>query len=343
MALGSGLALRYGFDSEMVDFHRDIEGPDTNGWRADLMPRVALDLTGPGYFVRPALAYRVTQYELDTLGPDQLERAPSRTLPIASFDAGHACSSGSPARAISASSRWSRACSTSTCRTATRTSCRCSTPRVPDLNPVELFRTNRYVGADRVSDANQVSVGVTSRLLDAGAGRQFLAGTLGQTYYFQTPRVTLPFEAPISGKRSDFVAQIALTAFQDWSADIDLQWDPANQRSERTLMNVQYKPAENSVDQPRLPLPALPVHRAARRALLLAGLRPAGTLRRLVDPAQLGPLHQGCLRPARLFARRGQHRVPASRGGDPRGTGALCRVTNTAPAAGGCVWGCGAS
>jgi LPS-assembly protein len=118
---------------------------------------------------------------------------------------------------------------------------------VPDLNPVELFRTNRYVGADRVSDANQLSAGITTRLLDAGAGRQFLAGTFGQTYYFQTPRVTLPFETPISGKRSDFVAQIALTAFQDWSADIDVQWDPSNQRSERTLMNVQYKPAENSV------------------------------------------------------------------------------------------------
>ena len=33
---------------------------------------------------------------------------------------------------------------------------------------VQLFRTNRYVGADRVGNANQVSVGLTSRLLDAG-------------------------------------------------------------------------------------------------------------------------------------------------------------------------------
>ena len=39
----------------------------------------------------------------------------------------------------------------------------------PNLNLVQLFRTNRYVGADRVGDANQVSVGLTSRLLDAAA------------------------------------------------------------------------------------------------------------------------------------------------------------------------------
>ena len=103
---------------------------------------------------------------------------------------------------------------------------------LPDLNPVELFRTNRYVGADRVSDANQVSVGVTSRLLDAQSGRQFISGTFGQTYYFETPRVTLPGEVPPSGKRSDFVAQLALTAFQDWSADIGVQWDP-RERAQR--------------------------------------------------------------------------------------------------------------
>ena len=38
---------------------------------------------------------------------------------------------------------------------------------IPDLNLVQLFRTNRYVGADRVGDANQLSVGVTTRLLSS--------------------------------------------------------------------------------------------------------------------------------------------------------------------------------
>jgi LPS-assembly protein len=117
----------------------------------------------------------------------------------------------------------------------------------PDLNPVQLFRTNRYVGVDRVSDANQVSLALTSRLLDALSGRQFIAATLGEIFYIETPRVTLPGELPITGKRSDLVAQIGLTAFEDWSANIGVQWDPQNQRSERTLANLQYKPAPNAV------------------------------------------------------------------------------------------------
>ena len=57
----------------------------------------------------------------------------------------------------------------------------------------------------------------------------------------------LPGEAPLTGKRSDLVAQLSLAAFQDWSADAGVQWDPQNQRSERTNLNLQYKPGVNQV------------------------------------------------------------------------------------------------
>ncbi len=243
--LGAAGVLRYGFDSELVDFRRPDGATGVTGWRADVMPGASLDLTGPGYFLRPALAWRATSYQLDDTAPGQ-PRSPSRTLPIASLDTGLVFERD-------AGSRNQRKLTLE--------------PRIqyldapyrnqdqlpvfdtalPDLNPVELFRNNRYVGADRVSDANQVSAGFTSRLLDAHNGRQFLAATFGQTYYFQNPRVILPGEAPTTGRRSDFVAQLALTAFQDWSADAGVQWDPQNERSERTTVNLQYKPASDAV------------------------------------------------------------------------------------------------
>ena len=243
--LGAAGVLRYGFDSELVDFRRPDGATGVTGWRADVMPGASLDLTGPGYFLRPALAWRATSYQLDDTAPGQ-PRSPSRTLPIASLDTGLVFERD-------AGSRNQRKLTLE--------------PRIqyldvpyrnqdqlpvfdtalPDLNPVELFRNNRYVGADRVSDAKQVSAGFTSRLLDAHNGRQFLAATFGQAYYFQNPRVILPGEAPTTGRRSDFVAQLALTAFQDWSADAGVQWDPQNERSERTTVNLQYKPASDAV------------------------------------------------------------------------------------------------
>jgi LPS-assembly protein len=244
-SLGSRVMLRYGFDSELVYFRRDIPGPDTNGWRADLLPRAALDVTGPGYFLRPAIAWRLTQYELDTLGTGQTTSDPSRVLPIASLDGGL---------------QFERATGSRNQRTVTleprlmylyvpyrnQNDLPIFDTNLPDLNPVQLFRSNRYVGIDRVSDANQMSVALTSRLLDAADGRQFLAGTIGETYYFTIPQVTLPGEAPLNS-RSNVVAQLAVNAFQNWTAGVDLEWDPQNHSAQRTQVAVQYQPAVDSV------------------------------------------------------------------------------------------------
>ncbi|HLY51808.1 MAG TPA: LPS assembly protein LptD [Steroidobacteraceae bacterium] len=241
--------IHYGFDSEIVNFQHSPSSPGLpplpTGWREDLSPGLSLDLAGPGYFFRPAAAWRATFYELaDTL--PGASRSPSRNLPIGSLDTGLV---------------FERETGSRDQRTLTleprllylyvpyrnQDSLPVFDTGLPDLNPVELFRTNRYVGADRVSDANQLSVGITSRLLDTQTGKQFLAATFGQSYYFETPRVTLPGETPTTGKHSDMVAQLALTAFQNWGADAGVQWDPQNGRSERSQVNLQYKPQNDAV------------------------------------------------------------------------------------------------
>jgi LPS-assembly protein len=257
---GPGSLLRYGFDSEFVNFDRDVSNincsasaiiasivvsPCVTGWRMDVMPTVSLNLGAPGYFLRPALAYRATQYELDNTLPGE-DRSPSRALPIASVDTGL---------------QFERELGAAANRRLTleprmlylyapyrnQNDLPVFDTALPDLVPVELFRTNRYVGADRVSDADQVAMGVTSRLLDGHDGRQFLAVTLGQIYYFETPRVVLPYEAPQIGTRSDFVAQLAISAFRDWNSNLGLQWNPQTSQIERTDLNIQYKPAPDKV------------------------------------------------------------------------------------------------
>jgi LPS-assembly protein len=267
---GPGSLLRYGFDSEIVNFDRDVSdinigipqlhrsvpfspcvttgqpvSPCVVGWRMDVTPTVSLNLDDPGYFFRPAIAYSATQYELDNTLPGE-NKSPDRTLPITSVDTGL---------------RFERDLGSAANRKLTLE------PRMlylyvpyrnqdelpvfdtalPDLVPVELFRTNRYVGADRLSDANQIAMGLTSRLLDGHDGRQFVALTFGQIYYFETPRVTLPYEVPEIGKRSDFVTQLAINAFQDWNSNLGLQWSPQASQFERADVNIQYKPAPDQV------------------------------------------------------------------------------------------------
>ncbi|MGA7537522.1 MAG: LPS-assembly protein LptD [Steroidobacteraceae bacterium] len=239
---GPGDIANYGFDSEVVDFRRST---GVTGWRLDLYPTTSLNIVGPGYFVRPSVGWRATQYELSNTLPGE-PSSPSRTLPIASLDTGL---------------QLERAAGSHDQRTVTleprvmylyvpyrnQSELPVFDTAVPDLDPVELFRTNRYVGADRVGDANQVSAGVTTRLLNALDGRQYLTATFGQEIYFTTPRVTLPGELPRTDRRSDLVAQLALTAFQHWSADAALQWDPQTSETQRALVEVQYRPAPESV------------------------------------------------------------------------------------------------
>ena len=276
---GPAEQLRYGFQSEIVNFHRSvtaleldtdpnsptlgdtlnvclrIPNPCVNGWRVDVLPEASLNFDAPGYFVRPGVAWRATQYELDNTLPGQ-ETAPTRTVPIASFDTGLIFErdvGSRDQRRITLEPRLFYLY----VPYRNQDQLPMFDTGLPDLDPVELYRNNRYVGADRIGDANQISIGVTSRLLDSKDGRQFLTATVGQIYYFTNPRVLLP-DQYVDGKpeptetlrtdhRSDFVAQVALTAFQDWSADIGVQWNPQTSQTERSEVNVQYKTSGQSV------------------------------------------------------------------------------------------------
>ena len=117
----------------------------------------------------------------------------------------------------------------------------------PDLNLIQLFSTNRYVGGDRVGDANQLAYGVTTRLLDATDGQQFLAATLGQTVRYSSPLVALPGESPGIYDRSDVIGELALNAYRHWSARMGVQWNPNEQRTARSEIVFQYRPEDGKV------------------------------------------------------------------------------------------------
>jgi LPS-assembly protein len=234
--------VHYGFDSEIVNFDRDI---GVTGWRFDGMPAVSLDLETPGFFVRPGVAWRYTQYELDDTLPNQ-DKSPSRSLPIVSFDTGMMFERDSGSRGQRRQTLEPRLLYLYT-PFRQQDQLPLFDTGLPDLNLVQLFRTNRYVGADRVSDANQVSVGVTSRLFDTRSGQQFVAATVGQIYYFSNPQVHLPDETVRDRGTSDFVAELAVTAYKHWNVDFGIQWNPELSESERAQVNLQYKPGPQQV------------------------------------------------------------------------------------------------
>lgn len=95
-----------------------------------------------------------------------------------------------------------------------------------DFSYTQLFRENRFTGADRLNDANQLSTGLTSRLLERDSGREWLRASIGQIYYFETPRVTLPGVVEPQRGESDIAAELTSRLTQRWTAMADLQWNP---------------------------------------------------------------------------------------------------------------------
>ncbi len=100
--------------------------------------------------------------------------------------------------------RSSRARSTSTSRSRTRPTAPVFDTALDDFNFSQLFAENRYIGNDRIGDANQLTLALTSRFLDRDTGAERLRLAVGQRFYFQDQRVSLN-EPPRSASTSDFL------------------------------------------------------------------------------------------------------------------------------------------
>jgi LPS-assembly protein len=185
--------FEFSLDSEAVNFVREI-GP--TGVRLNVAPELRWSNRGPGYFFEPAVGYDFTQYDLRNAAIGT-PSTPTRTLPYARLDAGlvferDAGSHGQRTQTLEPRVVYSYV------PYRNQNELPIFDTGLPDLNLTELFRTNRYVGEDRIGDANQVALALTSRLFDHVSGAQYLSATIGQIRYFSIPQVSLPVQANLA-------------------------------------------------------------------------------------------------------------------------------------------------
>jgi LPS-assembly protein len=235
---GEDVGPEFDVRGEAVNFTRDT---GIQGDRYDVEPTASWAFRGPGAFLVPSVGWRATRYALrDDPGVDD---SPAFSAPIASVDGGLTFERTDGARLETFEPR--------ALYTYIPYRDQSTVPifdtGLPDFNLIQLFRSERYVGGDRLGDANQLAVGATSRVVDAASGNQLLAATLGEIYYFTPPKVTLPTEPAVVGDTSDVVAQVALAAYKHWNVDLGEQWDPHAGRSDVSELQLQYQPAGDRV------------------------------------------------------------------------------------------------
>lgn len=229
--------LNYALEGEVTYFDRNV---GITGLRVDASPEVRLPLRRPGAFLEPAVGWRYTAYDLNGVAADaDAEDSPYRSVPVVSVDTGVMLE-----RDTGPSGRWLQTLEPRLLYVYVPYRDQSALPvfgtTIADLSLVQLYRTNRYVGADRVSDANQVSVGVTTRLIDSPRGAQLFSATFGEIFYFQQPRVTLPGETPLTSGTGGPIAEVSLTPHRRWSVDFGMQWNSMLEQADRSDLTVRY-------------------------------------------------------------------------------------------------------
>lgn len=116
-----------------------------------------------------------------------------------------------------------------------------------DFNFATVFTENAFVGNDRISDANLLTLGVTSRLLDPDTGAEALRVGVAQRLRFKEQRVTLPGVAPVNDRFSDMLFGATVNLTKAWSLDSTVQYNPKTNVSERSTIGGRYSPSNYRV------------------------------------------------------------------------------------------------
>ncbi len=111
------------------------------------------------------------------------------------------------------------------------------------FNFATVFTENAFVGNDRISDANLLTLGVTSRLLDPATGGEAVRFGVAQRIRFDDQNVTLPGSAPITDRLSDILVGTTINWVPQWSFDSTVQYTPKTSQSERSSFGVRYNPS----------------------------------------------------------------------------------------------------
>jgi len=232
---GFKFGLEADLDAEVVFFDRR---DSVTGTRFDLTPSLTWPIVRSAWYLKPKLSTRYTYYDLNNPqegNPSQIDRGFSSASLEAGLFFDRPVNSRGKIQTLEP---------------------RLFLLRVPfedqdnipqfdslplDFNFSQLFRENRFSGSDRIADANQVSLALTTRLIDARKGREDLQASIGQIIFFDDRQVTVDGEIETRAS-SDVVAELEADLDSDWSVRSSLQWNPDESLTTRSSAWVGYRP-----------------------------------------------------------------------------------------------------
>jgi len=112
-----------------------------------------------------------------------------------------------------------------------------------DFNFATVYTENAFIGNDRISDNNLLTLGVTSRLINPDTGAEAVRLGFAQRLRFKDQLVTLnPTDAPVVDRVSDQLLGMAINWNPQWVFDSTVQYNQKTDVSNRASIGARYNP-----------------------------------------------------------------------------------------------------
>jgi LPS-assembly protein len=116
-----------------------------------------------------------------------------------------------------------------------------------DFNFAQVFSENRFVGHDRISDANQLTAALTTRFIEEN-GLERLRAAFAQRFYFTDPRVVIDGTTTTTlGSKSDLLLALGGQITKEFSTDNTVQYSETLRQMVRSTFGVRWQPAPKRV------------------------------------------------------------------------------------------------
>lgn len=219
------------------------------GNRVNIQPGISLPIYHPSYYINPRLQLAMTKYELGNVIENN-SKDPSRVLPIFDINSGLYFDRNISFFKYDLRQTLEPKMYYTYVPYRDQTEIPIFDTTINTLTYDQLFTYNRFSGLDRIGDANQISLGVTTRFIDQQSGYEKISAGIGQILYFENRRVTAcatpgaceeAIDAPENtNNRSPLSAVLSYNLTPHWNATSYTIWDSQEKEFNNQTFTLQY-------------------------------------------------------------------------------------------------------
>ncbi|MDR0225067.1 MAG: LPS-assembly protein LptD [Burkholderiaceae bacterium] len=237
--------LDFGFVADTTRFkvNQPLAGMTyNNGQRSYMQAQLSRPFLSPGAFITPKIMLHASSYQVDNPMSNGSRNA-TRTLPTVSVDSGLVFERDTTLFGRKLLQTFEpRAFYTYTPYRDQSYLPLYDTAR-NDFNFASIYSENDYNGQDRIADNHLLTLGATTRLVDADTGAEKARFGIAQRVRFSDQKVILPGEVPATSRLSDVLLGAAINWTDTWSTEATTQYNRDLNRSVRTTFGARYSPS----------------------------------------------------------------------------------------------------